>query len=145
MPADRGDREQRGRLHLDGEHAALRPALVLALVRVVEEVARDDRADVQLLSDLLRRVHGAVDDRPRRGRAVRLVADEVHRGRVGGDGGERDDQVAERVVRLQAAARADADQLLAAELDELLEHDRRAGQPMPVPCTDTGLPLYVPV
>ena len=57
---------------------------------------------------------------------MRLVADEVHRGRVGRHGGQRDDQVAERVVRLQAAARADADQLLAAELDELLEDDRRA-------------------
>ena len=57
---------------------------------------------------------------------MRLVADEVHRGRVGGHSGQRDDQVAERVVRLQPAARADADQLLAAELDQLLEDDRRA-------------------
>ena len=57
---------------------------------------------------------------------MRLVADHVHRGRVGRDGGQRDDQVAERVMRLQAAAGADADQLLAAELDELLEDDRRA-------------------
>ena len=40
---------------------------------------------------------------------------------------QRDDQVAELVMRLQAAARADADQLLAAELDQLLEDDRRAG------------------
>ena len=48
--AERADREERRRLHLDGEHAALRPALVLPLVRVVEEVARDDRADVQLLA-----------------------------------------------------------------------------------------------
>src|SRR5258707_1301942 len=32
------DGEQRGCLHLDGEHAALRPALVLAFVRVVEDV-----------------------------------------------------------------------------------------------------------
>ena len=57
---------------------------------------------------------------------MRLVADEVHRRRVGRHGGQRDDQVAERVVRLQAAAGADADQLLAAELHELLEDDRRA-------------------
>ena len=58
---------------------------------------------------------------------MRLVADEVHRGRVGRDGGQRDDQVAERVVRLQPAAGADAHELLDAELDELLEDDRRAG------------------
>src|SRR5436189_4136229 len=44
--ADRADGEERGRLHLDCEHAALRPALVLPVVRVVEEVARDDRPDV---------------------------------------------------------------------------------------------------
>jgi len=49
----------------------------------------------------------------------------VHRRRVGGHRGERDDHVAERVARLQAAAGADADQLLAAELHQLLEHDRR--------------------
>ena len=53
-------------------------------------------------------------------------ADEVHRGRVGGHRGQRDDQVAELMMRLQAAAGADADQLLAAELDQLLEDDRRA-------------------
>ena len=58
---------------------------------------------------------------------MRLVADEVPRGRVGRNRGQRDDEVAERVVRLQAAARADAHELLRAELDELLEHDRRAG------------------
>ena len=44
---------------------------------------------------------------------------------------QRDDQVAERVVRLEPAARADADQLLAAELDQLLEDDRRAGAAHP--------------
>ena len=38
----------------------------------------------------------------------------------------RDDEVAERVVRLQPAAGADAEQALHAELDELLEDDRRA-------------------
>src|SRR5581483_4820849 len=50
--ADRRHREERRRLHLDGEHAARRPALVLALVGVVEEVAGDDRPDVELLADL---------------------------------------------------------------------------------------------
>src|SRR3954470_13250915 len=105
--ADRPDREERPRLHLDGEHTALRPALVLPLVGVVEEVARDDRADVQVLADLFRGVHGAVDDRPGRGGAVRLVRDEMHRRRVGRYGGQRDDQVAELMVRLQAAAGSD--------------------------------------
>ena len=96
------------------------------VVGVVEQVARDDRADVQLLADLLRGVHRAVDDdQTRSGSAARC--DEVHRGRVGGHRGQRDDQIAERVVRLQPAAGADADQLLAAELDQLLEDDRRAG------------------
>ena len=104
-PRSAPTREQRRGLHLDREDAALRPALVLALVRVVEEVARDDRADVHRLAHLLRGVDGAVDQLPARGRAVRLVRDEVHRGRVGGHGGERDDQVAERVVGLQARRR----------------------------------------
>ena len=72
-PRSARDREQRCRLHLDAEHAALRPALVLALVRVVEEVARDDRPDVELRAAVLRDVHGLVDEAPRRGRAVRLV------------------------------------------------------------------------
>ena len=139
--ADRADREERRRLHLDREHAALRPALVLALVRVVEEVARDDRADVQLLAGLLRDVHGFVDQLPRSGRAVRLVADEVHRGRVGRHRGERDDQVAELMVRLQPAAGADADQLLAAELDQLLEDDRRARAAHPGALHGDGLAL----
>src|SRR5581483_444473 len=68
--AQRPDREQRGGLHLDREHAARRPALVLPLVRVVEEVARHDRSHVQLLAELLRRVDGAVDQRPRGRRTV---------------------------------------------------------------------------
>src|SRR3954451_3256631 len=110
--ADRPDREERRRLHLDGEHAALPSELVLPVFGVGGEAARDDRADVQLLADLLRGVHGAVDDRPGRGGAVRLVRDEVHRGRVGGYRGQRDDQVAQLMVRLQPAAGADADQLL---------------------------------
>ena len=58
---------------------------------------------------------------------MRLVPDEMCGGGVGGDGGQRDDQVAERMVRLEAAAGADPDELLDAELDQLLEHDRRAG------------------
>ena len=124
-PRRRAEREERRRLHLDGEDAALRPALVLALVRVVEEVARDDRADAHgLVRSCFADVDGLVDELPARGRAVRLAADEVRRGRVGGDRRDGDDEVAERVIGLEAAARADAEQALHAELDQLLEHDR---------------------
>jgi len=98
--------EQHGRLHLDAEDAALRPALVLAGVGVVEDVARDERADAVLLADLLRRVHRGVDDLPARRGSMRLVVD-VRRDRlVGRDGADRDDQVAELEVRLQTAAGA---------------------------------------
>src|SRR5437899_1214931 len=81
--------------------AARRPALVLVLVRVVEDVARDDGPDVHRLANVLGRVHGSMDELPARGRAVRLVPDEVIRGAVVGDRGQRDDQVAERVMRLE--------------------------------------------
>ena len=57
---------------------------------------------------------------------MRLVRDEMHRGRVGRNGGERNDQVAELVVGLEPAAGPDANQFLAAELHQLLEDDRRA-------------------
>src|SRR5438874_11391648 len=70
--AERGDGEERRCLHLDRQAAPFRPAPVLALVVVVEDVARDDRADVQVLADLLGDVNGAVDQAPRCGRAVRL-------------------------------------------------------------------------
>src|SRR5918999_1933247 len=92
--AQSAEREQHGGLHLDGEDAAVRPALVLTVVGVVEEVARDDGADAQALAHLLRGVHGAVDELPVRGRRVRL-ADEVPRGRIGRDGRHGHDQVAE--------------------------------------------------
>src|SRR2546421_3091959 len=42
---ERTEREEHRRLHLDREDAAARPARVLLAVGVVEEVARDDRAD----------------------------------------------------------------------------------------------------
>ena len=125
-PRSAATREERRGLHLDREHPSLRPALVLPLVRVVEEVARHDRADAKRLSGVLRDVDRLVDELPARGRAVRLAADEVRRGRVRRDGGDRDDEVAERVVGLQAAARADAQETRDAELDQLLEHDRRS-------------------
>ena len=125
--AQRAEREEHGGLHLDGEHAAPRPALVLPAVRVVEDVARHDRADAHRLADLLRRVDGAVHDLPARGRAVRLVVDVRVDGAVGRDCGQRDDQVAELHVGLEAAARADADEALDAELHELLDDDRGRG------------------
>src|SRR6476646_10654191 len=80
--AERADGEERRGLHLDGEHTALRPAFVLLCVRVVEDVARDDRADVQFLTHLLCGVHRTVDDRPGCRRAMWLVPDEMHCGRV---------------------------------------------------------------
>src|SRR5438105_11839030 len=122
---ERPEREEHRRLHLDREDAAARPALVLPLVRVVEEVARDDRPDPHRLAHLLRHVHRAVDERPRGGRDVLVGPDEVARGGVGRDRREGDDQVAEREVGLEAAARADAQESLDAELDELLDDDRR--------------------
>ena len=57
---------------------------------------------------------------------MRLAADEMVGRAVVGDRGKRHDQVAELVVRLQPAARADAEELLHAKLDQLLEDDRRA-------------------
>ncbi len=126
-PAERAEREERRRFHLDREDSALRPALVLTLVGVVEEVARDDRAHAQLLVPRLGHVDCFVDELPAGGGAVRLATDEMRRRRVGGDGGERDDHVSERVIRLEAAAGADAQQPLDAELDELFEDDRRRG------------------
>src|ERR687886_2508809 len=123
--AERAEGEEHGGLHLDGEDAAARPALVLALVRVVEEVARDDRAEPHRLADVLRDVDGAVHELPRGGGDVLVGADEVARSRVGRDRRERDDQVAEGEVRLESAARADAEHPLHAELVELLGDDRR--------------------
>ena len=75
---------------------------------------------------MLRDVDRLVDELPARGRAVRLSADEVGCGRVGGDGRDGHDEVAERVVGLQPSARADAEEAFHAELDQLLEDDRRA-------------------
>src|SRR5579862_2127881 len=124
--AQRAEREQDRRLHLDSEDAALRPAPVLARVGVVEDVARDDRPDVHRLVQLLRRVHGGVDELEARRRAVRLLHVRVRRP-VLGDRADRDDHVAEPVMRLQPAAGPDAENLLAAEHDELLDHDRRRG------------------
>src|SRR5947208_1767689 len=126
-PAQRAEREEDGRLHLDAEDAPARPALVLPLVGVVEEVARDDRADAHRLAELLRHVHRAMHERPRRGRDVLVCPDEVARRRVGRDRREGHDQVAEREVGLKAAAGADAEQPLHPELDELLDDDRRRG------------------
>src|SRR3954469_1710194 len=97
------EREEDRSLHLDREDAAVGPALVLLAVGVVEDVARDDRADVDRLAELLREVHRPVDELPVGGRAVRLLDVGLH-GAVLRHGGEGDDHVAELVVRLQSAA-----------------------------------------
>jgi len=113
-----------GRLHLDAEDAALRPALVLAGVGVVEDVARDERADAVLLADLLRRVHRGVDD-------LQLAV---------GECGSWSTYVATvwsaetaliATIRSpssrsgwQTAAGADANEPLDTELYEFLDHDR---------------------
>ena len=132
-PPQRGECEERRGLHLDGEDAALRPALVLAPVRVVEEVARDDRPHAERLVRVLGDVHGLVDELPARRRAVRLAADEMRGGRVRRHGRDRDDEVAERVVGLEPAAGADAEEPLHPELDQLLEDDGRARAAHPGP------------
>src|SRR5205807_10229340 len=109
--AQRADREKSRSLHLHGEHAALRPALVLTLVGVVEDVARDDRPDVHRLPDLLRGMDGAVDQLPARRRAGGLDADEMAGRAIVSDGRPGDDQVAELVVCLWASAGPDPQQL----------------------------------
>ena len=89
----------------------------------------------------LRLVHGLVDEPEVRRRRVRLAADVVGRGRVGGGRRERDDQVAHRQVGLEPAAGADAHQLLDPELDELLDHDRGRGAAHPARLDGDGLAL----
>ena len=88
---------------------------------------------------------GAVDELPVGRRAMRLLIHVVPRGAVGGDGGQRDDQVAELEVVLEPAAGADAKETLDAELDELLHDDRRGRAAHAVACTETGFPWYSPV
>src|SRR3954462_7342428 len=88
------EREEDRSLHLDGEDAPVRPALVLLAVGVVEDVARDDRADVHRLAELLRRVDRAVDQLPVGGGAMRLPHVGLHRS-VLRHRGQRDNQVAE--------------------------------------------------
>src|SRR5438552_1210883 len=119
------DREQDRGFHLDSQHAALGPAAVAALVWVVERVRAGDRADAHRLAQLLRRVDGAVDELPVGGRDMVVAANVMTRSAVGGNRGQRHDQVAQLEVRPQPAAGADAQEPLDAELDELLHHDRR--------------------
>ena len=144
--AERADGEERGGLHLDGEHTALRPALVLALVRVVEEVARDDRADVHLLAHLLRR-RGR-----RRGSAPSSRSGSAARWRRGASRSSR--RVPRRARRSGRRARGAAAgrrtcRPAAASCTPIWMSSSKTivapGQPMPVPCTETGLPSHVPV
>src|SRR6266566_6335515 len=120
----RADCKKDGRLHLNREDAAGRPALVAFRIGVVEGVARGDRADPQRLLELLGRVHGAVHELPVGSRTVWLSADVVPRGSVRRYRSDRDDQVAKRQVGLEPATGSDAHQSLDAELNELLDHDR---------------------
>src|SRR5690242_19583390 len=142
--AQRPEREDDGRLHLDCEHASRRPALMSALVRVVERVRGGDRAHAHRLAELLRRVDGPMDELPVGGRAVRVAADVVPCGAVGRDSGERHDEVSEHQVLLKAAARADAEETLDAELNELLHHDRRGRTAHPGRLHRDRMPLVLP-
>ena len=108
-------------------------------IRLVEDVARDDRADADGLAEVLRLVHRLVDEAEVGGRRVRLAEHVVRRGRVGRGRRERDHEVAHRHVGLEAAAGADAHDLLDAELDELLDHDRRRGASHPARLDGDGL------
>ena len=58
---------------------------------------------------------------------MRLAPDEMVGGAVVRNGRERDDEIAQLMMSLQSAAGPDSEQLLHAELDQLLEDDRRAG------------------
>src|SRR5262245_43437853 len=85
--AQRAECEEERSLHLHREDAAVRPALVLPAVGVVEDVARGDSADPDFLVERLRVVDGAVDEVSVRRRRVR-IADEQGDGRgVGVRGG----------------------------------------------------------
>jgi len=77
------------------------------------------------------------------GRAARR--DVVAGRRVGRRRGEGHDQVAHREVGLQPAARADPQQLLDPELDELLDHDRGRRASHPARLDRDGLAAEVPV
>ena len=85
-------------------------------VRLVEDVAGHDRADAERLAEVLGLVHRLVHEAEVGRRRMRLVAHVVQRGRVGAVAESRDHEIADRQVRLQPAARADAHDLLHAEL-----------------------------
>ena len=116
-------------------------------VRVVEDVARRDRSDVQLPSQLLGRVHGSVEQLPVGGRALRLPVEVAgascrrpvpptargrgRRGRVGARGPRRFRRGRSASRRAERAPR---------------RRSRCDGQsPSRFACTETGLPSYVPV
>jgi hypothetical protein len=62
---------------------------------------------------------------------MRLAADQVRRRRVGRRCRDGDDEVAHLQVGLEAAACADAEDLLHAELRQLLDHDSGGGAAHP--------------
>ena len=81
--------------------------------------------------EVLRLVHGLVDEPEIRGRRVRLAEHVVRSGRVRSGRRQRDHEVTHRQIGLEATTGPDTHDLLDAELDELLDHDcgRRASHP----------------
>ena len=142
--AQRPEREEHGGLHLDREDPAVGPAPRQALVGLVEDVARDDRADADRLAELLRLMHRLVDEPEVGCRRVRLAADVVDRGRVGGVAesamtsspivmsGCSPPHVPTRMIFLTPSWTSSSITIAA------------DGQPMPLDWTETGLPLKVP-
>jgi len=160
------------RLHLHGERSLAYPRASAREIAIVEEVARDDRADprpraapsaardaaVPLAATaraatasrrarvacgaarVARRRDAQRLDEPAIGRHALARAERTARAvarerRVG------DHELAEREATLrERPARADADRAREAEVAELLEHDRRAGPPMPVLWIVSGSP-----
>src|SRR5439155_1698239 len=88
-------------------NAAVGPALVLAFVGVVEDVARHARADPYGVPELLGRVYGGVYELPVRGGSVRLAAAVVDGRGVRRGGRDSDGEIAQlHIVRVAREARA---------------------------------------
>ena len=69
----------------------------------------------------------------------------MRRRRICGHRGERDDQVSERMLRLEPATGADAKHALDPSWTSSSKTIVALGQPIPVPWTDTALPSQLPV
>ena len=146
--ADRGERVEHRRLHLDAEVAAVAASGAIdRRVGVVEDGARHDRADVHRRALLAAERDGRARPAPRRRRRVRLAAG------VGARPSGRRASPRWRppcrpccMPSAEPAARADADEPRGAELDQLLvARSPRSGSPCPIDCTLIGAPSNVPV